>query len=95
MVCQPVLPMITTIPTQGRGDTPALPLLPLRRPRTSMGPIVAGAVLAVAGLLFGLPGVLLLAISVVLATAGVALLIARPHEQPDATIASERRARAR
>lgn len=77
MVCQPVLPMMSTIVLRW------------------MSPIVAGTVLAVAGLLFGLPSVLLLAISVVLATAGVALLIARPHGQPNATIASERRSRAR
>lgn len=54
--------------------------------RASISPIVAGAALGVAGVFLGLPSALLLAFSIVLATAGVALIIARPPEQPAPTV---------
>lgn len=53
--------------------------------RMLMSPIVAGAVLAVAAVFLGLPSALLLASGFILGTVGVALIIARPHEEPDPT----------
>jgi hypothetical protein len=54
--------------------------------RTPLSPIVAGAVLAVAGVFLGLPSALLLEFSAVLAMAGMALIIARRPVGPDPTV---------